>query len=185
MKKIIRIKYQKININRKWIIFGILFWIISFFIEVWPIVFLSLFCIGNAIVLSLDRYVSMPIDVELSTFASILMTKAFGLQWGIATAIITKLAAIIHNKKFTMDHLFMVGGYCIAAFMASILPGSLFMVGLFATLVTNIYIVFVSKFITMLSNYEIFMYGSSNVLFNVVLFIGFSDIFYKIMMFLA
>jgi hypothetical protein len=111
------------------------------------------------------------------------MTQVYGLNWGIANAIITKLAAIIHNKKFAVDHLFMMGGYCIAAVMASIIPGSLFTIGMLATIIVNLYIVFVSRFITGLSDTEILMYGLSNSLFNMVLFIGFADMFYKIMMF--
>ncbi len=184
MKKF-KIKYVNIDLDRKWLIIGAMFFIISFFINVWPLVFLGIFCVGNAIVLSLDRYVSLPIDIEFSTFSSILMTKVFGLEWGIANAIITKLSAIIHNKKFAMDHIFMIGGYCFAAILANMLPGSIFSIGLLATVIVNIYIVFVSKFITMLSMQEIFMYGISNTLFNLVLFVGFSDLFYKIMMFFA
>ena len=87
-------------------------------------------------------------------------------------------------EKFAIDHLFMIAGYVLAALMANMLPGSILVVGLLATLVVNLYVVFVSKFITMLSNYEIFMYGFTNVLFNVILFVGFGDIIFKLMNFL-
>ena len=113
------------------------------------------------------------------------MTTAYGLKWGIAVGLLTKLAAIVYNKKFTMDHAFMMIGYVIAAFMASILTGSLLFVGIISIIMTNIWIVFVSKFITGLSTYEIFMYGSSNFIFNAVLFIGFGDFFLGLMKFLT
>jgi hypothetical protein len=182
IKKKRQIKYQKIKVNKKWLIIGAVLWIISFFIDLPPIIFLSIFCVANAILLSVDRYVNAPVDLELSTFSAILMTKVFSLQWGVATGILTKIAAIIHNKNFTIDHIFMMGGYVIAAFMANMIQGDILIVGILATIVVNIYVVFVSKFITMLSNYEIIMYGSTNTIFNTVLFIGFSQFFYKIMM---
>jgi len=179
-----KIKYKGLKIPKQWIIIGVLVLIISFFINIWPIIFLSMFCVINSIILSIDRYVSAPIDFEFSTFAAILMTQAYSLKWGIAVAILTKLAAIVYNKKFAIDHLFMMGGYVIAALMANMLPGSILVVGLIATLVVNLYVVFVSKFITMLSNYEIFMYGFTNILFNVILFVGFGDFIFKLMQFL-
>jgi len=48
-------------------------------------------------------------------------------------------------------------------------------IGFIATILVNIYIVFVSKYITNLYPFEILMYGVSNVFFNIVLFIGFSE----------
>ena len=185
MKKLRKIKYKKLNIEKKWIFLGLLLLIVSFFINIWPILFLSIFCVGNSILLSIDRYVSAPVDLEFSTFSAILMTTAYGLKWGIAVGLLTKLAAIVYNKKFTMDHAFMMIGYVIAAFMASILTGSLLFVGIISIIMTNIWIVFVSKFITGLSTYEIFMYGSSNFIFNAVLFIGFGDFFLGLMKFLT
>jgi hypothetical protein len=179
-----KIKYKGLKIPKQWIAIGIIVLIVSFFINIWPIIFLSLFCVANAILLSIDRYVSAPVDFEFSTFSAILMTQAYSLKWGIAVAVLTKLAAIVYNKKFAIDHLFMIGGYIVAALMASALPGNILTVGLIATLVVNLYVVFVSKFITMLSNYEIVMYGSTNLLFNMILFIGFGDFIFKLMQFL-
>jgi len=179
-----KIKYKGLKIPKQWIIIGVIVLIASFFINIWPIIFLSLFCVANSILLSIDRYVSAPVDFELSTFSAILMTQAYGLKWGIAVAILTKFAAIVYNKKFAIDHLFMMGGYVIAALMANLLPGSILIVGLLATLVVNLYVLFVSKFITMLSNYEIVMYGSTNLIFNMILFIGFGDFIFKLMQFL-
>ena len=182
MKRIRSERYKKLNIDRKWILLGLFGFILSFFINIWPVIFISIFCIANAILLSIDRYVNAPIDIELSTFSAVLITTQYGLKWGIAVAILTKLAAIMYNKNIRVDHFFMIGGYVLAAFMANLLLGMpIVLLGILVTIITNTYVMFVSKFITMLSPYEIMMYGSSNFIFNSVLFLGFSEFFLMIM----
>jgi hypothetical protein len=180
----IRKRYTKLPIDRKWIMIALIVLLLSFFlkINIVAILFLVVFCVGNAILLSIDRYVSAPVDLELSTFSAVLMTTRYGLQWGIAAAILTKIAAILYNKNFMIDHLFMIGGYVVAAFMANLFGGvPLVLLGIIATIITNIYIVFVSKFITMLPDMAIMTYGASNTIFNIVLFVGFGDLFFKLM----
>jgi len=178
----VRGRYRKLNIDRKWIILVLLAAIASIFINLWPLIFLSLFCILNAILLSIDRYVQMPVDIEISTFSAVLMTYSYGLNWGIAAAILTKLAAILYNKNVRVDHFFMMGGYVVAAMLANSLAfPSIIMAGIIIAFMVNLYVVFVSKFITMLSAYEILMYGTSNFIFNVVLFVGFADLFRLLM----
>ncbi|MBN2368711.1 hypothetical protein JXC34_06840 [Candidatus Woesearchaeota archaeon] len=182
MKKIRRERYTKLNIDRKWLLLGAFGFILSFFINIWPLIFLSIFCVANAILLSIDRYINAPLDVELSTFSAVLMTTVYGLNWGIAVAVLTKVAAILYNKNIRVDHFFMIGGYVVAALFANVFRGlPIIALGIIVTMITNLYVVFVSKFITMLSNYEIMMYGSSNAIFNSVLFLGFSEIFLRIM----
>lgn len=181
LSKKIQIKYQSLKIDRKWLLILGFVAILSFFIDIWPIIFLCIFSVGNAFVLTLDRYLNAPVDIELSTFAAVMMTRAYTLKWGIAVALLSKIAAIIYNKKFSVDHLFMMGGYIIAALIASIAPGSIVFAGVLSTIVVNIYVVMVSKYITHLSTYEIIMYGASNTIFNIIMFIGFGDLFFKLM----
>ncbi len=179
----IREQYKKLNIDRRWFLLLFVLLVLSFFINIWPFVFLMLFSVANALLLSIDRYVQAPLDLEFSTFSAVLMTMEYNVKWGIAAAILTKIAGIIYNRNVRMDHLFMVIGYIIAAITASLFSGmGVASVGIISTLVVNLYIVFVSRFITMLSTYEIIMYGSSNTIFNIVLFIGFGDLF-RILMF--
>ena len=174
----IREKYKRFNIERKWLFLILIIVALSFFIEIWPVIFLIVFCIANAILLSIDRYVNAPIDIELSTFSAVLLTTKFNISWGIAAAVITKIAAIIYNRNIRVDHFFMICGYVLAAVFANILRGTpIVLLGIIVTLIVNIYTLFVSKFITMLSQYEIIMYGATNTLFNIVLFIGFSEFF--------
>ena len=76
----------------------------------------------------------------------------------------------------------MMGGYVVAAMLANSLAfPSIIMAGIIIAFMVNLYVVFVSKFITMLSAYEILMYGTSNFIFNVVLFVGFADLFRLLM----
>ena len=177
----VREQYKKLKIDRKWIIIGLTLALASFFIQIWPIIFLSIFCVANALLLTIDRYVNAPLDLEFSTFSAVLMTLVYGLKWGLLVAVMTKIAAILYNKNVRVDHLFMIFGYCIAAIVASIMPGSIVIVGVVSTIMVNIYTVFISKFVTMFSSYEIFTYGISNTFFNIVLFIGFSEFFLAIM----
>jgi hypothetical protein len=180
----IRKKYKRLPIDRKWIILALLVFILSLLlkINIVPIIFLAIFCVANSILLSIDRYVQAPLDLELSTFSAILLTTRYGLQWGLAAAVLTKFAAIFYNKNIRVDHFFMIGGYVIAAFFANTFKGMpIILLGILVTIIVNIYTVFISKYVTMLSSYEIMTYGLSNTLFNIVLFIGFAEIILKLM----
>ena len=183
-KEILKKRYKKLKIDRKFILAGLILLILSFFIDVKKFVFIGLFMIANALLLSLDRYLNMPVDIEFSTFAAILVTRVYGLNWGIFTAISTKVAAMLYNANIRADHFFMIGGYCMAAFITSMFPGvGIVNIGLIATIIVNIYIYFVSKYITNLYPFEILMYGASNIIFNMVLFIAFSEPFLSLMSF--
>jgi hypothetical protein len=178
----IRERYKQLKISRKWLFAGLLLFALSLFINILPVIFLGLFCIINALLLSIDRYLQAPLDIEFSTFSAVLMTIKYDIKWGIAAAVLTKLAAIAYNKNIRVDHFFMIFGYIIAAFIASIFHGlPIILLGFIVTAVVNMYVLFISKFVTMLSPYEIMMYGSSNLIFNIVLFVGFAHIFLRIM----
>ncbi len=181
----VRKRYRKLPIDRKWIILALVVYILCLIlkINIIPLLFLTVFCVANAILLSIDRYVQAPLDLELSTFSAVLMTTNYSIKWGIAVAVLTKLAAIFYNKNIRVDHVFMIGGYVIAAMFANMFKGMpIVLLGILVTIIVNIYTVFISKYVTMLSNYEIMTYGASNTMFNIVLFIGFSEILLKIML---
>ncbi len=180
----IRQRYKKLPIDRKWIIIVLVLYLLCLIlkINIIPLIFLTIFCVANAIVLSIDRYVQAPIDIELSTFSAVLMTTRYGLQWGLLVAILSKMAAIFYNKNVRVDHFFMILGYVLAAVFANTFRGMpILLLGILVTIIVNIYTLFISKFVTMLSPYEIMMYGMSNAIFNSVLFIGFSELFLMVM----
>ncbi|MEM3374487.1 MAG: hypothetical protein QXE31_04665 [Candidatus Woesearchaeota archaeon] len=180
----VRKKYTKLPIDRKWLILGLIIYIFTFFLKIpiMPLIYLSIFCVSNALLLTIDRYVSLPIDVEFSTFTASLMTIAYGFKWGLFTAILTKFAAIVYNRNFRVDHIFMIIGYVISAIISNFLKAlPIVLIGIIATIVVNIYTIFVSKYITMLTDYEIMTYGLSNTIFNFILFIAFSEPLLSIM----
>jgi len=157
-------------------------WIVSFFINLWPIIFLTLFCIGNTFILSFKRYFDAPIDIELSTFAAILMTMKYGLNIGLLAAFFTKFSSMMYNKKIKVAYFFMMSSYFVAAIFTYLIGGSNpVILGLIVTVISNIYLVLIRKFVTRYSSFEIISYGISNFLFNLVLFLGFADIFYALM----
>ncbi len=181
-KEILKKRYRKLNFDRRYLIVGLIALILSVFIDIKRFLFIAVFIVANCLLLSLDRYLSMPVDLEFSTFSAVLTTAAYGLKWGIFVAIATKFAAMLYNANIRIDHVFMIIGYCVAAWMASFFPGmNIVTLGMISTFMTNTWIFFVSKYITNLSPFEIFMYGSSNIIFNFVLFMGFGEVLLSIM----
>lgn len=182
MQKIFRERYKKLKIDKRVLILILVGWILSFFINLKIVLFASFFIISNAILLSIDRYIQMPVDIEFSTFAAILFTLAFSLKWGIFIGIATKVGAMMYNANVRADHFFMIGGYVMAAVIANLLRGmNVVTIGIITVLIVNTYIYLVSKYITNLYPFEILMYGGSNIIWNLILFSGFSSFLLKIM----
>jgi len=154
----------------------------SFLMDIRPILFFIVFCMSNALFLTYERYVEIPMDVELSTFLSILMTLKYGLVWGILTAIFSKIASMLYNRDFNRNSIFSMMGYILAAVFAHLLHGlNILHIGIIVTLLVNLYYFIIYRFVVFLSQYEAFMYNTTNIIFNLVLFIGFSDLILKIM----
>jgi hypothetical protein len=176
------ILYRYLNsVNKKWIVAALAVWILSFFINVWPFVFLALFCLLNMALMLYDRYVEIPIDIELSTLSAILMTLRFGLIWGIAAAICTKTAAMISNRDFNKNSIVAMGGYVSAAFLANLMHGlPLVVMGMLIFLLVNMLSGLLFRFVLFLSTFEVAMYTVSNMIFNSVIVLGFGEVLLKI-----
>ena len=86
---------KKFVINKKIVIFVLLFWMSSFFVNTWAILIMSVFCLGNALLMSIDRYISLPIDMELSNFSTILMSIHFGLGFGLGIIVLGVILFVI------------------------------------------------------------------------------------------
>ena len=141
-----------------------------------PILFLAALCICNCLLLLYDRYVSIPIDLELSTFSAVLLSFKFGIMWGIAGGILTKLATMLNNSDFSSNSLISLSCYTIAAIVGSILCGmttNFLLIGLIASLVSNLASYFLCRASGM-ADIEIAMYGLSNLAFNWLIFGTFS-----------
>lgn len=90
------------------------------------------------------------------------MTINFGLGWGIATAIITKLAAMINNVDFTMLSPLSIFSYVLAAVLTYLL---LPIIGNIRLL--SILIIFISNIISYLIMRNILNVGISSISYNI------------------
>lgn len=152
------------------------FFILSYVVDIKPFLFLIVLCILNVILMLYDRYVELPIDIELSTFSATLMTIKFGLFWGILAGLLTKIVVIISNKDFNKNSIFSLSAYALVAVFANILKDIHFLtLGIIIAFLVNFYVFLVFKFLLFLSDYEIFMYSSTNIVFNIIVFIIFSN----------
>jgi hypothetical protein len=171
-------------INRKWIFLALCFVAASYLINVWPIVFLVLFCILNVVLLIYDRYVEVPLDFELSTFSAFIMTLKFGLVWGILAGVITKIAVIISNKDFNRNSIIAIAGYAMAAVFASLFHSLPILVsGILVVLLVNVFTALIMRFVMFVSGYEIAMFSISNIIFNIIIIMGFAEIVFKLIPF--
>jgi len=164
----------------------LLLWLSSFLFNIWPFIFLAGFCVLNALLLIYDRYVDAPVDLELSTFAAIVMTLTFGLKWGIISAVLTKTAAIINNRDFNKSSLLAMSAYVLAAVVTSIMPEmNIILLGLIVVMIVNLYSFIMFKYLLMLSYFEVGMYNVTNIIFNIVLLVGFSEVLIRVLNVLA
>jgi hypothetical protein len=172
-----RKKYLPFVIDKRIILGGIIFILVSFFINIFPIVFLILFSIANTAILSFKRYFDAPVDPQLCTFASILMTMQYGLTYGLITAFLTRFVSMIYNKKIKIAYFFMISSYMVAALFTEVINSdNVVLLGIIVTIISNIYMVFIRKYVTQYSNFEVISYALSDLIFNSVMFIGFSEI---------
>jgi hypothetical protein len=172
------------NINKKWIFLALSFVAASYLINVWPIIFLVLFCILNVVLLIYDRYVEVPLDFELSTFSAFIMALKFGIVWGILAGVITKIAVILSNKDFNRNSLISIASYALAAVFASVFHSlPLLFSGILVIILVNLFTILAMRFVMFVSGYEIAMFTISNIIFNIIIFMGFAEIVFKLIPF--
>ncbi len=173
---------NKLNI-RLLVAFSIFVLGLSLIMDIRPVLFFTVFCVVNALFLTYERYVEVPLDLELSTFFTILMTLKYGLLWGILTAVFSKMASMLYNRDFNKNSIFSISSYVLAALLTNALHGlNLFFMGVLVILLVNIYSFLVFRFIVFLSSYELVLYNVSNVIFNIIIIMGFADIVMRIML---
>jgi hypothetical protein len=158
---------------------------LSILVDIRPVIFFAGFCVLSAFFMIYERFVQMPVDFELFTFSTILMTLKFGLIWGLVTAVSTKMAAVFYNKDFNRNTLFSISSYVVAALSTHLLHTTgmnLVILGLIVIFLTNIYNFFVFRFVVQMDKYELMLYGGTNFLFNFVMIMGFFRIFMGLML---
>ncbi len=156
---------------------AILVIIASLFVDLTLIIFLLLIAIFNAQLAMFQLKKGMPTDFELSTFATVLLTQAYGLKVGLFVAFFTKLLASIYCGYVIVDHFIMIGLYCLAAIIASIFPGApVFMLGLGIITINNILMFLISRKVLGLDMTSNLAYTATNFLFNLAVFSIFGEI---------
>jgi hypothetical protein len=151
--------------------------VLSYIIDITPVIFLIVLCVLNTLLLFYDRYVQVPIDIELSTLSAVIMTLKYGLYWGIAAGVLTKVCVIISNKDFNSNTIVSLTAYALVAILANLFRGlPLLSLGILIAVLVNIYIILFSRFILFMSSYEVVMYSASNIFFNIIFFIIFVNI---------
>jgi hypothetical protein len=158
--------------------------LLSILVDIRPVIFFTAFCVISAFFMIYERFVQMPVDFELFTFSTILMTLKFGLIWGLITAVATKMAAVLYNKDFNRNTLFSISSYVVAALVTHLLQVTginLLVMGLIIIFLTNLYTFFMFRLVVQMDKYELLLYGGTNFLFNLVMVMGFFGIFAKLM----
>jgi hypothetical protein len=177
-----RSEHKKFIIDKKWIIIGLAILTVSFFIDIMPVAFITVFTIANTIMLAFKKSFDPPLDPELSTFAAVLITVKYGLVYGLVAAFITKFVQMMWIQKIKAAYFFMILGYMLAAVFADIFSGmGIVNLGLLITVVVNVFISIIRQVVLGYSPFETYGNAISNVIFNMVLFIGFAELFLKIM----
>lgn len=169
--------FFKNKYNLRFFFIGVLIMLVlSYIIDIKPILFLIVLCALNIILLIYDRYVQVPIDIELSTLSAVIMTLKFGLNWGIAAGVLTKVAVMISNSDFNSNSIVSLTAYSLVAVLANLFRGlPFFYLGILVAVLVNIYIMLFSRFILFMSTYETVMYSASNVFFNIFFFVIFAN----------
>jgi hypothetical protein len=172
-------EYIKSNYNNI-LVMAIILISMSMWVNLTPFILLGIFCFANALFLTYERYMKIPLDFEFSTFSTVIMTVKFGLVIGLLTAVLTKLTAIIYHKDLNVNSLFTMTGYILAAILANLFHLPFLILGLVVTILVNIYSFVVGKLLSVIPNYELIMYFVSNLLFNLIIFASFANIAYNI-----
>ncbi|MCM2325165.1 MAG: hypothetical protein NDI94_01770 [Candidatus Woesearchaeota archaeon] len=177
-----RLENINFKLDKKWIIIGLAIFAASFIIDIFPVAFITAFTVANTIMLAFKKSFDPPLDPELSTFAAVLITVKYGLMYGLVAAFITKFVQMMWIQKIKAAYFFMILGYMLAAVLADIFSGiGIVNLGLLITIVINVFISIIRQVVLGYSPFETYGNAISNVIFNMVLFIGFAELFLKIM----
>ncbi|MEK6916564.1 MAG: hypothetical protein AABW92_02370 [Nanoarchaeota archaeon] len=182
--KKIKSKYSKVEgiklnsplITRLLIVFiGLI--VLSIFVNIKLISFLVIITGFNAWLAGFQLRRGIPTDLELSTFATVLTTIAFGFKWGIFIAIFSKLFASISTGDLKADHFFMILTYIIAAIITALFKDvNVFGLGMIIISLNAVIMFLVSKSLLGLDPTSNLSYTGTNFIFNFLVFSIFSEI---------
>jgi hypothetical protein len=155
----------------------LLLFVLSFFVNLKLIIFLIVATGFNAYLAAFQIKRGLPTDFELSTFSTVLVTVAFGWQWGIVMAILSKLFACVYTGSVLPDHFFMIATYIVGAIIASIFSSmNIFALGLVIVVINCVLMFLISKNYIGLDVTSNLSYTLTNLVFNFIVFSIFSEL---------
>ncbi|AJF61580.1 TPA: hypothetical protein HA239_04185 [Candidatus Woesearchaeota archaeon] len=147
--------------------------ILSVFINIWALVFIITFSFLNSLLLSIERYVSITHDLELSTFSAVMMSVSFGLGWGMTAAFFTKFMEIMYNKSMEIEDILAITSFMIAAVLGFIFRDmNITEVGIVVTFAVNVFNFITSSMVGYYTKYELIFQVMTNIVLNLVLFVS-------------
>ena len=147
--------------------------ILSVFINIWALVFIITFSFLNSLLLSIERYVSITHDLELSTFSAVMMSVSFGLGWGMTAAFFTKFMEIMYNKSMEIEDILAITSFMIAAVLGFIFRDmNITAVGIVVTFAVNVFNFITSSMVGYYTKYELIFQVMTNIVLNLVLFVS-------------
>src|SRR3989344_325764 len=147
--------------------------ILSVFINIWALVFIITFSFLNSLLLSIERYVSITHDLELSTFSAVMMSVSFGLGWGMTAAFFTKFMEIMYNKSMEIEDILAITSFMIAAVLGFIFRDmNITEAGIVVTFAVNVFNFITSSMVGYYTKYELIFQVMTNIVLNLVLFVS-------------
>ena len=127
----------------------------------------------NSLLLSIERYVSITHDLELSTFSAVMMSVSFGLGWGMTAAFFTKFMEIMYNKSMEIEDILAITSFMIAAVLGFIFRDmNITAVGIVVTFAVNVFNFITSSMVGYYTKYELIFQVMTNIVLNLVLFVS-------------
>jgi len=161
---------------------SIILLILSLFVNIKLVVFLILAAVFNSMLQTFQLKRGLPTDFELSTFTTVLTTLAFGFNWGLLNAILSKLIASIYTGNVVADHFFMIATYINAAIITALIGGSnVVLLGLSVVVINCILMFIISKNILGIDITANLSYTGTNLIFNILMFLIFGELAYTIL----
>ncbi|MEM3374486.1 MAG: hypothetical protein QXE31_04660 [Candidatus Woesearchaeota archaeon] len=142
-----------------------------------PLLFILILSIFNSFILIYERYFDLPIDLELTTFNVFFITYKYNLFFGILAGFISNLAAMITNRDFSSESIFAIISYFLLAIVLNFFRiFSPVIVWFLAIFFYNFINLTIYKFLLGFPNKETILYLTTNVSFNLFIYLVFKDI---------
>ena len=168
-------KLTKIDFSalfRLLIVIIILIVILSFFIDLKFIFFLLIVLFVNSRMERFQLRKGIPSRFELTTFTTVLVAVNYGLLLGILTGVFSRLFISFYTKNIAIDHFFLILSYVLTAAMAYFIPLPIVPLGLLITMINNVFMFILGKFMLGFDITINSVLCFSNILINFLLFVS-------------